>query len=480
MMIQNEIIKKIVEKYESIWALIYLAWLSNWDTETYMPEVAIELRSKAHGKIDVLIQQLYLDEELEQLLTLVTQDQNLTAEEKGIVRVLKRSLNSYKKLPASYVEKRSILQNEAGAVWRKAKNTNDFASFQPYLQEIIDMCKEKSNILWYTEHPYDTHLDIYEEWLTTSEVESYFAWLKPRLLELISKVQDKYKQNTGIEKMTHDQKQLEKLNEDILTYLGFNRSRQRLDIAAHPFSSWFTNQDLRITTRYESQFQNTLFGTIHEFGHSLYDMQCSDMLQATPIAWWQSLVIHESQSRFWENCVGRSISFLNLFYDRFVWLHDDFAWFSQDDFYNYINHIEPNLIRVDADEIHYHIHILIRYEIEKWLIEWSIKVADLPIIWNQKYKEYLGVDVPTDALWVLQDVHRSFGLFGYFPTYSMGTALSAIWKDALEKDLGSIEILVTTTDGIQQIRARYTNMERHIHSNNFSKKTDLRFHMNHW
>lgn len=200
-----KLLKKVVEKYESIWALIYLVWLSNWDTETYMPEVAIELRSKAHGKIDVLIQQLYLDEELEQLLTLVSQDQSLTDEEKGILRVLKRSLNSYKKLPASYVEKRSILQNEAGAVWRKAKNTNDFASFQPYLQEIIDMCKEKSNILWYTEHPYDTHLDIYEEWLTTSEVESYFAWLKPRLLELIAKVQDKYKQNTGIEKMTHDQ-----------------------------------------------------------------------------------------------------------------------------------------------------------------------------------------------------------------------------------------------------------------------------------
>ncbi len=459
-MIDNSVIKQLVEKYDSIWALGYMASLSYWDTETYMPEDAVEFKSKAHGKIDLLIQSLYLEPWFQALLSEALKQTNLNDIEAGIVRVLNRDMATYTKLPAAFVEARSVLQNEATAVWKEAKSTNDFPLFQPYLERIIEMCLQKSEIMWYVEHPYDVHLDEYEEWLTTKEVDAFFVSLKEWLLPLFASVQEKYKRDVGIWEMWYDQEVLRRINQSILDDLWFDARKQRLDIAVHPFCEWFTNKDVRMATRYEKDFFNTIFGSIHEYWHGLYETQYDDILNMTPVAWWSSLIIHESQSRFWENCLGRSKTFISKHYEKFLSLHDDFAAFTVEDFYSHVNHIKPNLIRVDADELYYHIHVLIRFEIEKWLMEKTIKVADLPEVRNAKYKEYLWVDVPNDSLGVLQDVHWSFGLFGYFPTYSMGTALSIIWKDALEKELWSIEVLMETQDWISSIRGR---LKEHIH-----------------
>jgi carboxypeptidase Taq len=238
----------------------------------------------------------------------------------------------------------------------------------------------------------------------------------------------------------------------LLDYLHENPNNLRIDTAAHPFSLSLDPGDHRITTRYsEKDFKQPYSSTTHEFGHALYNMQCHEDLCYTPIWGGSSLVIHESQSSFWENLVGRSKEFIALFYKEIyrTGIQDKHKL---EDIYEYFNLVRPSLIRTEADEVTYHLHILIRFEIEKEIMEGKINAKDLQKIWKNKYKSYLGIEPARESEGVLQDVHWSQGLIGYFPTYSIGTALSAMWGNKIEKDLGNLKELLKNKDGIKKIK----------------------------
>jgi carboxypeptidase Taq len=453
-LIKNKIILEILEKYKDIWALNHLYSLGHWDLETYMPKDGLEARSLALSKIATMIQSLYLNDHFIDLIKKAG-SVDLNDAEKGILRILKRNLKYYQKLPPGFVEDFVKTTAVATEKWKIARKNNDFNIFLPHLEKIIELSKKKSELLGYKKHPYDALLDEYEEDLTTEMVDSYFDKIKQPLIDLILNIKskEKYTETHILEKKEYDIEKMKLLNQKILDYIHYNPNHLRMDISAHPFTSTIGKGDTRITTRYEGKdFKKSFSSTTHEYGHALYDLQSHEDLGFSPIHGGNSLVIHESQSRFWENIVGRKKEFLKLFYEDIVSLNPEFNDFTLDDIYFYFNIVKPSLIRTDADEVTYHLHIIIRYEIEKELIEGKINAKDLPDIWNKKYKTYLGLTPPNDSLGVLQDIHWSHGSIGYFPTYSMGTAFSIQVLSSLEKDLGSIDVLIKEKQGIKKIQ----------------------------
>ncbi len=453
--IKNLVIKEILERYKTIWALGHLSALANWDLQTYMPKEGIEARSEALGKLAVLSQKIFLEEGFVALIKKAQSETGLNDYEKGIVRLLSRQLKIYSKLPPDFIEEFTKATSEGHTIWRKAKENNDFSIFAPYLENIIRLVKKKAEYLGFEEHPYDALLDEFEEGLTVRDVEAYFSYIKPKLSSLLNYVlkSNKYKEIHELEKESYSIEEMNRMNNEILSFVHYNSEHLRIDVAPHPFMMSVGKGDFRITTRYhEKDFGDSYSSTMHEYGHALYEAQSHEDLHFTPISGGTSMIIHESQSRFWENFIGRSKEFIELFKDKMNKLSPSIANYSTDEIYLYLNNVKPSLIRTEADELTYHFHILIRFEIEKALLEDKIHAKDIPRIWNEKYKEYLGVEPKRDSEGVLQDVHWSEGLLGYFPTYSIGTALSAMWKAHIEKDIGKIEDLVKTKEGIRKIQ----------------------------
>jgi len=454
-LIKNYVILKILEKYRVIWSLNHLVSLGHWDLDTYMPEEGARSRGEALGKVATLSQKLFLEKDFVDLILLAEKEENLNDYEQAIIRLLKRSLKYYQKLPAQFIEEYTILTSESRKVWEKARAQNNFSLFEPYLEKIVELSRKKADYFGYDKHPYDALLDDYEEGLTVEDVQKYFDSIKKPLVELINyiKSSNKFREGHELDEKEYDVDKMKKFNKRILELVHYNLNHIRLDISTHPFSISLGKGDSRITTRYEGKdFAQSYSSTIHEYGHALYELQSHEDLYYTPLGGGSSLVIHESQSRFWENLIGKSREFISLIYGDILNLGDQFNKFSPEDIYNYFNLVKPSLIRVEADEVTYHLHVLIRFEIEKDLIEGKIKVKDLPQIWNDKYESYLGVRPLNDREGVLQDVHWSQGSIGYFPTYSIGTALSLMWKHHLEKDIGKISDLLKSEEGIRKIQ----------------------------
>ncbi len=442
---KNKIIIKILEYYKNVWALGYVAGVAHWDLETYMPAKGAGARGEALAKISSLRQKMFLDKEFVSLIHKAEKDKGLTDQEKGVVRVLLLTLKYYESLPPVFIEEFEKLTNNATVVWREAKENNDFKSFEPFLTKIFDYNKKAVEYLGYKDSPYDALLDLYEEGLKAKDVENFFGEIKQPLKDLLGRIttSKKYQNKHFLEKAEYDRSKLTTLNEKILKTLWNDMDRFRLDVSSHPFTTSFANTDTRITTWYhKSDFARSLLATIHEFGHALYDLQSSDELEMTPVAGGSSLVIHESQSRFWENFVGRSESFVKYFKKDFEAAVG--KKLSVEDVMTYFNKVSPGPLRVEADEVTYHFHIMLRFEIEKGIIEGKLKVKDLPQIWNEKMKEYLRITPKSDSEGVLQDIHWSGGSVGYFPTYSLGTFLGAQWEKRMNiepkvENVGKIE-----------------------------------------
>ena len=454
-LIKHKFILEILDKYKVIWSINHVWALANWDLSVYMPEEGATARGEAIGKIATLSQKLFLDKEFIELIEKADREKDLNDYERAIIRMLKRSLKYYEKLPAEFIEEFSRVASESQIAWKNAKEKNDFSIFEPHLEKIVELTKKKAEYLGYLEHPYDALLDEYEEGLTVKEVEKYFDSIKKPLVELIKYIKEskRFKSEHALEKQEYDIEKMKKLTDKMLRFIHYNMNHIRVDVSSHPFSISLGKGDARITTRYEGKdFARSYSSTIHEYGHALYEIQSHDDLHYTPISGGSSLVIHESQSRFWENFIGKSKEFISLMYKDIIEVEDKFKDFSVDEIYDYINLVKPSLIRTEADEVTYHLHVMIRFEIEKALLEGKIKVKDLPKVWNDKYEEYLGIRPSDNRQGILQDVHWSQGYIGYFPTYSLGTALSAMWKHHLEKDLGRIEEILRTKNGIRKIQ----------------------------
>ncbi len=427
----SELFDKLTPHLERIGALNAALTLFSWDNETLAPAAAIDYTAKYMGTLSGEAYRATINDEVKSILTALASDEeqaSLTTKEKTIYKKLNKSYEELEKIPPQEYQAYSELMAKSGSIWAAARENNDFASFAPVLAEIVEYQKKFAN---YTKKPgmglYDSMLNSYEEGLLSADLDAFFAKIRTAVVPLLQKV---VAQNDHIDKdynfLQYPTDQQEKFARMAAEHIGFDFDRGVIAASAHPFTTNLHNHDVRITNHiYENNLESAIFSIIHEGGHALYEMGVDDELTMTP-AGEISMGMHESQSRFYENVLGRSEAFWKPLYGKLLeTFPEQLSNVSLEQFILGINKAEPGLIRTEADELTYPLHIMVRYEIEKLLMEDKITVDDLPRIWNEKYQEYLGITPETDSEGVLQDVHWSGGMFGYFPSYAIGNAVAA-------------------------------------------------------
>ena len=399
----------------------------SWDQEVNMPPDGFAFRAQQLSTLAGIMHELGTSKEYEDIISELVKDNSLSFKEKKNVQESFRIITRDKKLPTEFITKLSQLVSESYEAWIRARKADDYSVFAPYLEKIVQMHREKAELIGYTGHPYDALLDDYDQGLTTKELDRVFADVKIKLTAFVKKLRTHAQPDTHLLDGPFDKAKQMELCRLIATDLGYKWSAGRIDLSAHPFSTSFSPQDSRITTRVsETNLAESIWGTIHETGHAMYEQGLPTSEYGLPSGEAISLAIHESQSRLWENNVGKSWPFINAYWPTFqAFFPDNFKEHKALDFFKAINISEPNLIRINSDEVTYHFHILLRYEIEKGLIDGTYKVDGLDKIWNEKIKEYLGLDVPSAREGILQDIHWSHGSIGYFPTYSLGSFYAA-------------------------------------------------------
>lgn len=405
----------------------YASAVLQWDQETYIPAKGGEIRGRQIATLSEIAHEQFTNEKFGNLLQELLSKDGLTAEEKRNVELSWYDYHKSKKLPAGFVRRMSEAVNKSFYAWIQARRENSFSIFQPPLHDIIELKKQEADLLGYDKHPYDALMNDYDRGLNTSITDRLFATLKPHLLQLLDKIKNRPQVDDHFLSQHFDKDKQWELGMDILRRMHFDFEAGRQDISEHPFTTNFNSRDVRVTTRIdENDFANMLWSCIHEGGHALYEQGLPAEQYGLPLGEYCSLSIHESQSRLWENCVGRGLSFWKHHYPLVQeYFPGQMNNISLEQFYRGINKVQPSLIRTEADELTYHFHVMIRYEIEKQLIEGSLSSKDIPAVWNELYKQYLGVTVPDDKQGCLQDVHWSHGSFGYFATYSIGSLYAA-------------------------------------------------------
>lgn len=415
--------------------------LMMWDQEVMMPKNGTTRRAQQIATLSGVSHHKDTSSELRDILLALHQEHTLTDEQKKNVDLSWKDYSRNIKLPKSFVEKSSLTFSNSFAAWHEAKQKQDFELFLPMLEEVVALKIEEAELLGYDKHPYNALLDTYEPDATVDEIDSLFSGIKKEISELWRMVSDAPPlQDKFLGKYYDDKKQWD-LGLQLLQQMGYDFDAGRQDLAAHPFNISLHNQDSRVTTRIDlAQVFDMISSCIHEGGHALYEQGLLAGNYGLPAGTAISLSIHESQSRFWENCIGRSEAYWQA---NFPLLQKFFPDELQDcnahDAFVSINKIEPSLIRVQADELTYHFHIMIRYELEKALIAKEIKAKDVPSIWNELYEKYLGISPANDAEGVLQDVHWSHGSIGYFATYSLGSFYAAQFYNTLKAQMPELE-----------------------------------------
>ncbi|MDF2721958.1 MAG: peptidase [Paenibacillus sp.] len=419
-----------------------------WDLRTGAPKKGVEARSEVIGELSADMFNMSVSDEMGRYLQTLSEPEafaQLDDLNRKLVEECKKDYDRSKKIPPDLYKEYVVLTSHAESVWEEAKEKADFAMFQPYLEKIVTANRKFVELWGYEGHPYNTLLDMYEPGMTVEKLDTLFAGVREQLVTLVTAIQQSGNDpDTAFLQQSFDVAKQKKFSLDMLRELGYDFEAGRLDESVHPFATGLNPGDVRITTRYlPEDVTSALFGTIHECGHALYEQNFSKELIGTPLCRGASMGIHESQSRFWENMVGRSRTFWQRYYDKLTGLFSEqLADVPVDAFYDAINVVQPSLIRIEADELTYNLHIMIRYEIEKALFEGSLQVADLPAYWNAKYEQYLGVVPSNDGEGVLQDVHWAGGSFGYFPSYSLGNMYAAQLRHTLEQQLGDLDELI--------------------------------------
>jgi len=421
--------------------------LLNWDERTYMPLEAGPYRAEQITLLSGVIHKRRTDPRIGQWLDeLFDSDaaRDRHSDPGATIHELKREYDKRIKLPQALVEELARTAVLGQQAWVKARQENDFASFAPLLEKMYELKREEAQALGYSEHPYDALLDDFEPGARTAQVAQALAGLRTELVPLVKAIGEaKRRPNVDILKRAFPAALQEQFGKQAAAAIGFDFQRGRLDVTHHPFCSGVGPHDCRITTRYDERFfPSSFFGILHEAGHGIYDQGLRPDWFGLPPGSYVSLGIHESQSRMWENAVGRSRPFWQHFFPTLQRLCSSaFGDVPLDDFYFAINSVQPSLIRVEADEATYNLHIIIRFELEQALITDDLQVADLPGAWKQKYREYLGIEPPNDADGCLQDIHWSAGLIGYFPTYSLGNLYAAQFFEKADRDLGGLSAM---------------------------------------
>ena len=444
--------------------------LLEWDQETYMPKGAQNERASQLALLAALRQEKIIDSEWEDLfeklgdstrsdtpgenlinnsLSTVSEaaqfgDTEFDEVERAFLREAHRRWTRNKFLPRKLVEAIASETSLAQAVWVDARSTDNFPAFAPHLEKVIRLKKEYALTIAPDVEPYDTLLDEYEPGAHTAQISTVFDELTIGLQRIVDKIKGAANgTDSAMPAFLNRRYSVEKqdiFNRRIQSHMGFDTNRGRLDLSVHPFSTTIGPNDIRLTTRYdENKALSGLFSGIHEAGHGLYEQGMDEKLHQTILEDGASLGVHESQSRFWENIVGKSRAFWSFWYTEFQELFsENLADVGSHDFYRAINGVRPSLIRVDADEVTYSLHIVIRFRLEYALISGDLKVSDLPGAWNQTYKELLGVTPDDDVEGCMQDIHWSSGVFGYFPTYALGNLYSAQFIRPMESEIGPL------------------------------------------
>ncbi len=418
--------------------------LLNWDQLVNMPEGAAEDRGEQIATLEKIVHTKATSEELGKLLEdLSAEAKTLDADsdEARLIKVTKRDYLKATKVPAEFVSEFARVTTVAQSVWEKAKADSNFETFRPHLEQIVELRRQYADFFKPWEHVYDPLLDDFEPGMKTAEVQAIFDKLRPVQVELIKAIAQKPKVEKSFLFVNYPEKGQLDFGVDVITRFGYEWDHGRQDKSVHPFTTGFGLNDVRITTRFKEDFLPTaMFGTMHECGHALYELGIAKKYNRTPLGDGASMAVHESQSRMWENLVGRSRAFWKYFFPKLQAIFpSQLGNVNAEMFYKAVNAVEPSLIRVEADEATYNLHIMLRLEMEIALMEGSLRAKDAPEAWNEKFKAYLGILPPDDAHGILQDVHWSFGGFGYFPTYALGNLVSAqIWERMLQ-DLPDIE-----------------------------------------
>ncbi len=435
-------LKKALEELTSLQRKLYAFNMASsaiyLDAVTVAPKNTAEGRGVALGILSGEIQKCMTAPEVGVLLAFLKEHKTeLAQNEARQVEVLSRNYEQLRRIPADEYMEYAMLTNEASDVWHKAKEENNFEMFLPLLEKIFDFNRKFAGYYDSTKKPYDALLNEYERGVDMEYLDKFFAALRERIVPLIHRVSEAKQINNDFVFRHYPIEQQRKFSDYLMNVLGMDRGYSTIGETEHPFTLNFNNKDVRITTNYqEDNLIDSMYSVIHEGGHALYELGVGDEVQYTCLAGGVSMGVHESQSRFYENLIGRSNPFVEAIFPKMQeFFPEQLKDVTAEDMYLAVNRAEPSLIRTEADPLTYCLHVMIRYEIEKAVIGGTLEVKDIPAEWNRLYKEYLGVDVPDDKRGCLQDSHWSGGMIGYFPSYALGSAYGVQMLHNMEKDI---------------------------------------------
>jgi carboxypeptidase Taq len=458
----NELYTQYKEKMQRIADLRYASAVLQWDQETYIPPRSGQFRGQQIATLSEIAHQMFTSEELGSILNDLKNEEANDEDSKKNVELSKEDYDRNKKYSSEFVRTLTEQTNRCFYAWLEARKENSFAVFLPELSKLIGLKKQEADLLGYEGHPYNALLDEFEKGATVNMLDKVFGDLLPSLKKILADIQSRPQVDDSFLRQHYPKQKQWDWGMYIVKELHFQLDAGRQDISEHPFTTSFSPTDVRITTRIDEQdFGNMTWSCIHEAGHALYEQGLPESQYGLPLGEAASLGIHESQSRLWENNVGRSLAFWKYYYPALRnYFPEQLKELSLEDFYKGINKVQPSLIRTEADEISYHFHVMIRYELEKNLLTNELKPADIPGFWNEHYKKYLGVDVPDDKRGCLQDVHWSHGSFGYFPTYSLGSMYAAQFFSFIQKEFPQTNTEITPAE----TRKILDWLRQHIHA----------------
>lgn len=436
----SEAVTHFKELCSPIWNLYSIRSLLYWDQQVLMPGGGAGARANQIAALEKVCHGMLTDGKFKDGL----EKAEGSAQEdidKRYLRSARRAYDLAAKLPSRLVEERARATALAVEAWVEAKKNNDFKFFLPHLRTVFDLTREVAEHKGYSEHPYDALIDEYEPGMTTRKIDELFGGMLPPLVQLVQGIAAAKPSSRKILQQPYAFEGQHEFSRYLLEQIGFDFNRGRLDQSAHPFCASSTSSDVRMTDRLDEWLVTmSIFGSLHEGGHGLYEQGYPVEWNSSPLGGGCSLGIHESQSRMWENFVGRSLPFWKAHFPRMRSIFPQQLWgYTPEDMYRAVNYVEPSFIRVEADEVTYTLHIVMRYELERDMITKALDPADLPDAWNEKMQKTLGIRPPTDSLGCLQDIHWSDGLVGYFPTYSIGNVVAAqLWRK-IGKDLPNLQ-----------------------------------------
>jgi carboxypeptidase Taq len=463
----GENLEALKKRLADIGQLHRAAAVLGWDMRTYMPPGGASARSEQLAYLSKLTHEMFISEETGKLLEKsenecagIDQDSN----EAKILRNVRRSYDHAVKIPTPLAEEFSRHTTLSEDVWTRARAENRYSDFAPYLEKTLDLLHQMIQHLGYEEEPYDTLLDMYERGAKTKDIEAVFQQLEKPLVDMVRAIAGATPKGDNSPLIgNYSSEKQNQLTLKVVASLGYDLNRGRQDPTVHPFCCSFSRDDVRITTRFSPErLEPALFGSMHESGHAMYDQNIPAEYDNTPIGGAASLGVHESQSRFWENIVGRSLPFcefiLPLLRETFP---DPFESCDAARFHRSINRVHPSCIRVEADEVTYNLHILLRFQMERDMLSGKITIKDLPDAWNAKMESLLGITPPNDTQGVLQDIHWAGGMIGYFPTYTLGNLLSAqLWR-TMRNDIANPEEHIRKGDFAPLLGWLRENVHRH-------------------